>query len=109
VPAMALFPVIATQEKTEDAAAAWRADGLVPRTVRALKARFPELGLITDIALDPYTNHGQDGLLDATGYVTNDATVTALVKQALSHADAGVDMVAPSDMMDGRIGAIRQA
>jgi porphobilinogen synthase len=109
VPALALFPVIAAEEKTLDAAAAWHADGLVPRTVRALKARFPELGVITDIALDPYTSHGQDGLLDATGYVANEATVIALVKQALSHADAGVDMIAPSDMMDGRIGAIRQA
>ena len=81
----------------------------MPRTVRALKERFPELGVITDVALDPYTSHGQDGLIDATGYVMNDETVAALVKQALCHADAGVDMVAPSDMMDGRIGAIRAA
>ena len=90
-------------------AAAWDAKGLVPRAVRALKVRFPELGVITDIALDPYTSHGQDGLLDGTGYVANEATVNALVKQALCHAEAGVDMVAPSDMMDGRIGSIRQA
>jgi porphobilinogen synthase len=109
IPALALFPVIADEQKTLDAAAAWRADGLVPRTVRALKQRFPELGIITDVALDPYTSHGQDGLLDETGYVANDETVSALVKQALCHAEAGVDMVAPSDMMDGRIGAIRQA
>jgi porphobilinogen synthase len=109
IPALALFPVIADEQKTLDAAAAWHADGLVPRTVRALKQRFPELGVITDIALDPYTSHGQDGLLDDTGYVANEATVSALVKQALCHAEAGVDMVAPSDMMDGRIGAIRQA
>jgi porphobilinogen synthase len=109
VPAMALFPVIPAELKSLDAAAAWHAEGLVPRTVRALKERFPELGVITDIALDPYTSHGQDGLLDATGYVANDITVTALVKQALCHAAAGVDMVAPSDMMDGRIGALRAA
>ena len=88
---------------------AWHPEGLVPRTVRALKERFPDLGVITDVALDPYTSHGQDGLLDDTGYVANDATVAALVKQALCHADAGVDMVAPSDMMDGRIGAVRAA
>jgi porphobilinogen synthase len=109
VPAVALFPVIPVEQKSLDAAAAWHAEGLVPRTVRALKERFPELGVITDVALDPYTSHGQDGLLDDTGYVTNDATVIALVKQALAHAEAGVDMVAPSDMMDGRIGSIRQA
>jgi porphobilinogen synthase len=109
VPALALFPVIPPATKTPDAAAAWDADGLVPRTVRALKARFPELGVITDVALDPYTSHGQDGLLDETGYVANDITVAALEKQALCHAQAGADMVAPSDMMDGRIGAIRHA
>ena len=109
VPAMALFPVIAPEQKSLDAAAAWDPQGLVPRTVRALKARFPTLGVITDVALDPYTSHGQDGLLDATGYVTNDRTVAALVRQALCHAEAGVDIVAPSDMMDGRIGALRAA
>ena len=109
VPALALFPVIPPEHKTPDAAAAWHADGLVPRTVRALKARFPALGVITDVALDPYTSHGQDGLLDDTGYVANDLTVAALLKQALCHAQAGADMVAPSDMMDGRIGAIRRA
>ncbi len=109
VPAMALFPVIPAEQKSLDAAAAWHAEGLVPRTVRAIKERFPELGVITDVALDPYTSHGQDGLLDDTGYVANDPTVTALVKQALCHAEAGVDMVAPSDMMDGRIGALRTA
>jgi porphobilinogen synthase len=109
VPAIALFPVIATEHKSLDAAAAWDAQGLVPRTVRALKARFPALGVITDVALDPYTSHGQDGLLDASGYVTNDLTVAALVRQALCHAEAGVDIVAPSDMMDGRIGALRAA
>ena len=109
VPAMALFPVIGPEQKSLDAAAAWDPQGLVPRTVRALKARFPTLGVITDVALDPYTSHGQDGLLDATGYVTNDGTVAALVRQALCHAEAGVDIVAPSDMMDGRIGALRAA
>jgi porphobilinogen synthase len=110
IPALALFPVTAPEAKTADAAAAWDDDGLVQRAVRALKARFPELGVITDVALDPYTSHGQDGLLvDAAGYVMNDATVEALVKQALSHARAGADVVAPSDMMDGRIGAIRVA
>ena len=108
VPALALFPVIPPEHKTPDAAAAWDADGLVPRTVRALKDRFPALGVITDVALDPYTSHGQDGLLDDSGYVTNDLTVAALLKQALCHAQAGADMVAPSDMMDGRIGAIRR-
>jgi porphobilinogen synthase len=106
---MALFPVIAQEHKSLDAAAAWDPDGLVPRTVRALKQRFPGLGVITDVALDPYTIHGQDGLLDASGYVLNEETVVALVKQALCHAQAGVDMVAPSDMMDGRIGAVRRA
>jgi porphobilinogen synthase len=109
IPALALFPVIGSEQKSLDAAAAWDAQGLVPRAVRALKARFPSLGVITDVALDPYTSHGQDGLLDATGYVANDATVTALVRQALCHAEAGADIVAPSDMMDGRIGALRSA
>ena len=109
IPALALFPVTAPEAKSLDAAAAWDADGLVQRAVRALKQRFPGLGLITDAALDPYTAHGQDGLLDDTGYVLNDETVEVLVKQALSHAEAGADVVAPSDMMDGRIGAIREA
>jgi porphobilinogen synthase len=109
VPAIALFPVIAPEGKTEDASQAWHPDGLVPRTVRALKDRFPSLGVVTDVALDPYTSHGQDGLIDATGYVMNDETVTALVRQALCHAGAGADYVAPSDMMDGRIGALRAA
>ncbi|HUH89158.1 MAG TPA: porphobilinogen synthase [Lysobacter sp.] len=109
IPALALFPVTAPEAKSLDAAAAWDEDGLCQRAVRALKQRFPELGLITDVALDPYTSHGQDGLLDDSGYVVNDATVEALVRQALSHAAAGVDIVAPSDMMDGRIGAIREA
>lgn len=108
IPAIALFPVI-TGNKTADGAAAYDPAGLVPSVVRALKANFPELGVITDIALDPYTSHGQDGLIDASGYVLNDETVDVLVKQALCHAEAGVDIVAPSDMMDGRIGAIRQA
>jgi len=109
IPALALFPVTAAEEKSTDAAAAWDEHGLCQRAVRALKARFPELGIITDVALDPYTSHGQDGLIDADGYVLNDETVGALVKQALSHARAGADVVAPSDMMDGRIGAVRQA
>ena len=109
IPALALFPVTAPEAKSLDAAAAWRDDGLCQRAVRALKARFPDLGVITDVALDPYTAHGQDGLLDDSGYVMNDATVDALVQQALSHARAGADVVAPSDMMDGRIGAIRLA
>jgi porphobilinogen synthase len=109
IPALALFPVTAPEAKSADAAAAWDDDGLCQRAVRALKQRFPELGVITDVALDPYTSHGQDGLVDAAGYVTNDATVDALVRQALSHARAGADVVAPSDMMDGRIGAIRVA
>lgn len=107
VPAMALFPVVDAGLKTEDAREAYNEDGLVPRVVRALKSRFPELGVITDVALDPYTIHGQDGLIDAAGYVMNDETVRVLERQALSHAAAGVDVVAPSDMMDGRIGAIR--
>jgi porphobilinogen synthase len=109
IPALALFPVTAPGAKSADAVAAWDDDGLVQRAVRALKARFPDLGVITDVALDPYTSHGQDGLVDDTGYVMNDATVEALVNQALSHARAGADVVAPSDMMDGRIGAIRMA
>ncbi len=107
IPAIALFPVTAPEAKSLDAAAAWDDDGLAQRAVRALKARFPALGVITDVALDPYTSHGQDGLLDDAGYVMNDETVEALVRQALSHARAGADVVAPSDMMDGRIGAIR--
>ena len=109
IPALVLFPVTATEAKSLDAAAAWDADGLTQRAIRALKSRFPELGVITDVALDPYTSHGQDGLIDASGYVVNDLTVDALVKQALSHAEAGADVVAPSDMMDGRIGAVRDA
>jgi porphobilinogen synthase len=109
IPALALFPVTAPEAKTPGAEAAWAEDGLAQRAVRALKARFPALGVITDVALDPYTSHGQDGLLDARGYVINDETVAALVQQALSHARAGADVVAPSDMMDGRIGAIRAA
>ena len=109
IPALALFPVTAPEVKSLTAEAAWDDDGLCQRAVRALKQRFPELGVITDVALDPYTAHGQDGLLDDSGYVVNDATVDALVKQALSHARAGADVVAPSDMMDGRIGEIRAA
>ncbi|MCL2830921.1 MAG: porphobilinogen synthase [Betaproteobacteria bacterium] len=112
VPALALFPVIDSSLKSPGAEAAWDPEGLVPRTVRALKREFPELGVITDIALDPYTSHGQDGLIaadDPRAYVMNDETVEALTRQALCHAEAGVDIVAPSDMMDGRIGAIRAA
>jgi len=109
IPALALFPVVDSGLKSLDAAEAWNPQGLVPRTVRALKAAYPELGVITDIALDPYTSHGQDGLIDGNGYVLNDETIAVLVKQALSQAEAGADVVAPSDMMDGRIGAIRQA
>jgi len=109
VPAIALFPVTAPADKTEDACEAWNPEGLAQRTIRALKQAFPELGVITDVALDPYTSHGQDGLMDDNGYIVNDETVLALVKQAVSHADAGADIVAPSDMMDGRIGAIREA
>ena len=109
IPALALFPVTAPEAKSLDAREAWNPDGLAQRAVRALKFRFPELGVITDVALDPFTTHGQDGLIDDSGYVVNDATVDALVKQALSHAEAGADVVAPSDMMDGRIGAIRDA
>jgi porphobilinogen synthase len=109
VPAIALFPVVDADRKSDQAEEAFNPDGLVQRVVRELKQRLPELGVITDVALDPYTSHGQDGLIDDTGYVLNDETVEVLVKQALSHADAGADVVAPSDMMDGRIGAIRQA
>lgn len=109
VPALALFPVIDGSLKSLDAAEAYNPDGLVPRTIKALKHRFPELGIITDIALDPYTSHGQDGLIDADGYVLNDETVAVLCKQALCHAAAGADVVAPSDMMDGRIGSVRAA
>ncbi len=107
VPAIALFPVVDGSRKTPKAEEAYNPDGLVPQTVAALKARFPNLGVITDIALDPYTSHGQDGLLDDAGYVMNDETIEVLVRQAECHARAGVDIVAPSDMMDGRIGAIR--
>ena len=109
VPAMALFPVTPDNAKSLDAREAWNPDGLAQRAVRALKAHFPDLGVITDVALDPFTTHGQDGLIDEAGYVVNDPTVAALVKQALSHAQAGADVVAPSDMMDGRIGGIREA
>jgi porphobilinogen synthase len=109
VPVMALFPVIDPALKTPDGREAINPDGLVPRVVRSLKARFPELGLLTDVALDPYTSHGQDGLLDDTGYILNDPTVAVLKQQALVQAQAGVDIVAPSDMMDGRIGAVRSA
>lgn len=107
IPAIALFPVLSQDAKSEFAEEAFNANGLVQRTVKALKDQHPELGIITDVALDPYTIHGQDGILDANGYVLNDRTVEALVKQALSHAEAGADVVAPSDMMDGRIGSIR--
>jgi porphobilinogen synthase len=109
VPAVALFPVTPADKKSADAAEAYNAEGLIQQAVRALKRNFPELGVITDVALDPFTTHGQDGLLDEHGYVTNDRTVDMLIRQALSHAEAGADIVAPSDMMDGRIGAIREA
>jgi porphobilinogen synthase len=109
VPVMALFPVIDPALKTPDGREAMNPDGLVPRAVRALKARFPQLGVLTDVALDPFTSHGQDGLLDETGYILNDETVAVLRTQALVQAEAGVDIVAPSDMMDGRVGAIRQS
>ena len=109
VPVMALFPVIDAALKTPDGMEATNPDGLVPRAVRAIKDRFPQLGVLTDVALDPFTSHGQDGLLDDTGYIRNDDTVVMLAKQALVQAQAGVDIVAPSDMMDGRIGAIRAA
>ena len=107
VPALALFPAIESHLKTPDGAEALNPDGLIPRTVRALKKHFPELGVMTDVALDPFTSHGQDGLLDETGYIVNDTTVAVLTRQARVQAEAGVDIVAPSDMMDGRIGAIR--
>ncbi len=109
VPAVALFPVTPAAAKSDDAAEAYNPDGLAQRAVRELKRQLPELGVITDVALDPFTSHGQDGLIDDNGYVLNDETVEVLVKQALSHAEAGADVVAPSDMMDGRIGAIREA
>jgi porphobilinogen synthase len=107
IPVMALFPVVDPALKTSDGREAFNPEGLVPRVVRELKRRFPELGVMTDVALDPFTSHGQDGLLDETGYILNDETVEVLVRQALTQAEAGVDIVAPSDMMDGRIGAIR--
>ena len=109
IPAIALFPVTAPEAKTDDACEAWNPQGLAQRTVRALKQAFPELGVMTDVALDPFTSHGQDGLMNEDGYIMNDETVVALVKQAVSHAEAGADIVAPSDMMDGRIGVIRDA
>ena len=109
IPAIALFPVTPEEKKSNDAKEAYNPDGLAQRAVRILKEKFPEMGVITDVALDPFTSHGQDGLIDDNGYVINDETVEVLVKQSLSHADAGVDIVAPSDMMDGRIGAIRNA
>jgi len=109
VPALALFPAIDPSLKTADGREAFNPKGLIPRAVAALKKRFPELGVMTDVALDPYTSHGQDGVIDKTGYILNDVTLAALVKQALAQARAGVDIVAPSDMMDGRIGRIREA
>ena len=109
IPALALFPSVEATYKSTDAAEAWNPQGLFQRAARALKARHPQLGLIGDVALDPYTTHGQDGLIDGTGYVLNDLTIEALVRMALAQAEAGFDIVAPSDMMDGRIGAIREA
>jgi porphobilinogen synthase len=109
IPALALFPSPGSAVKSEDAAEAWNPQGLMQRATRALKAKYPELGLIGDVALDPYTTHGQDGLIDDTGYVMNEPTVEALIKMSLAQAEAGMDFVAPSDMMDGRIGAIREA
>jgi len=109
IPAIALFPVIATEKKSLEAEESYNSDGLVQRAIRELKRNFSELAVITDVALDPFTSHGQDGLIDNDGYVINDETVDVLVKQAISHAKAGADIVAPSDMMDGRIGAIREA
>jgi porphobilinogen synthase len=109
IPAIALFPVTPAERKSDDAREAWNSQGITQRAVRSLKQHFPELGIITDVALDPFTLHGQDGLIDEHEYVLNDETIDALVKQALSHAEAGADIVAPSDMMDGRIGAIRDA
>jgi porphobilinogen synthase len=109
IPAVALFPVIPQEKKAADAHEAWSPHGVVQRAVRALKAALPELGVITDVALDPFTTHGQDGIIDSEGYVLNDETITVLVRQTISHAEAGADIVAPSDMMDGRIGRIREA
>ena len=109
IPAIALFPVTPSSAKSDDACEAYNPDGLAQRAVRALKEKFPELGVITDVALDPFTTHGQDGLINDAGYVLNDETVDVLVRQALSHAEAGADVVAPSDMMDGRIARIREA
>src|SRR5678815_3684899 len=109
IPALALFPVVEQRLKTIDGREAFNAKGLVPRAVAALKKRFPELGIMTDVALDPYTSHGQDGVIDASGYILNDATLKVLERQAVVQASAGVDIVAPSDMMDGRIGRIRGA
>jgi len=109
IPAIALFPVTSADKKSEQANEAYNPDGLIQRSVRALKEAVPELGIITDVALDPFTSHGQDGLVNQDGYVMNDETIAVLTRQALSHAEAGADIVAPSDMMDGRIGAIRQA
>ena len=107
IPAIALFPVVPAEKKSLSAEEAWNPEGLVPQTVRVLRERFPELGVITDVALDPYTSHGQDGIIDASGYVLNDETIDALEKQALCHAEAGASVVAPSDMMDGRVSRIR--
>jgi porphobilinogen synthase len=109
IPAIALFPVVPTEKKSLDARESWNPEGIAQRAVRAVKKEFPGLGVITDVALDPFTTHGQDGLIDEAGYVQNDLTVETLVRQARSHADAGADVVAPSDMMDGRIGAIRNS
>ena len=109
IQAIAIFPVINSNKKTEEAEESYNSDGLVQKAVRALKRSFPDLAVITDVALDPFTSHGQDGLIDSNGYVLNDETVDVLIKQAISHAEAGADIVAPSDMMDGRIGAIRNA
>jgi len=109
VPAIAIFPVTPPEKKTLDARESWNPEGIAQRAVRAVKKEFPDLGVITDVALDPFTTHGQDGIIDASGYVQNDLTVETLIRQARSHADAGADVVAPSDMMDGRIGAIRSA
>jgi len=109
IPAIALFPVISEDKKSLGAEEAYNPEGLVPAVIKAIKAQFPQLGVMTDVALDPYTSHGQDGIIDENGYILNDVTKEVLVKQALCHAQAGADMVAPSDMMDGRIGAIREA
>ena len=109
IPAIALFPVVPAEKKSDDAAEAYNPEGLAQRAVRALKNAFPQLGVMTDVALDPFTSHGQDGLIDDTGYVLNDETIEVLVKQALSHAEAGADIVGPSDMMDGRVGELRYA